>query len=382
MTILSQQTFTHRTHVKRVEEEVRSLLLGADSFRSAITRERKRTERSGLAIVLVMINIGDFGQDSHSLEIWNGVAAGLSAVKSEIDIVGWFEQGAVMGLLTLDVQTSELASVCKEVETKIRKELTGRFEPHMTENVSLRLRVYPEPIRSEEEASRSIDFYLFPELHERSIRSMGYEPVKRGLDILCSLTLLILLAPVLAAVALAVKLTSRGPAIFRQVRIGQMMKPFLICKFRTMRVNADHAIHHDYVSWFITASDKSEAGGKNQVFKLTSDPRITPIGHFLRKTSLDELPQLWNVLKGEMSLVGPRPPLWYELQQYKPWHRHRVLEAKPGITGLWQVSGRSRTTFDEMVRLDLRYAKTRSLWADVKILLATPKAVVSGKGAC
>ena len=181
MTILSQQTFTHRTHVKRVEEEVRSLLLGADSFRSAITRERKRTERSGLAIVLVMINIGDFGQDSHSLEIWNGVAAGLSAVKSEIDIVGWFEQGAVMGLLTLDVQTSELASVCKEVETKIRKELTGRFEPHMTENVSLRLRVYPEPIRSEEEASRSIDSVVaFPNARAVILAHQLDRPISHG----------------------------------------------------------------------------------------------------------------------------------------------------------------------------------------------------------
>jgi lipopolysaccharide/colanic/teichoic acid biosynthesis glycosyltransferase len=165
------------------------------------------------------------------------------------------------------------------------------------------------------------------------------------------------------------------------VRIGQMMKPFKILKFRTMRIDADDSIHHKYVSWFITSSDKAQAQDKSQIFKLTSDPRITPIGHFLRKTSLDELPQLWNVLKGEMSLVGPRPPVWYELQQYKPWHRYRVLEVKPGITGLWQVSGRSRTTFEEMVRLDLRYAKGRSLWTDVKILLATPKAVISGKGA-
>jgi lipopolysaccharide/colanic/teichoic acid biosynthesis glycosyltransferase len=162
------------------------------------------------------------------------------------------------------------------------------------------------------------------------------------------------------------------------------MKPFMILKFRTMHANADHGIHHNYVTWFITASDRNKTQGteKEKVFKLTNDPRITPIGQFLRKTSLDELPQLWNVLKGDMSLVGPRPPLWYELQQYKPWHRHRVLEAKPGITGLWQVKGRSRTTFDEMVRLDLRYARTKSFWVDIKILLATPIAVIRGKGAC
>jgi lipopolysaccharide/colanic/teichoic acid biosynthesis glycosyltransferase len=118
------------------------------------------------------------------------------------------------------------------------------------------------------------------------------------------------------------------------------------------------------------------------VFKLTNDTRITPIGHILRKTSLDELPQLWNVVIGEMSLVGPRPPLKYEVDQYKGWHLRRVLDAKPGVTGLWQVTGRSRTTFDEMVRLDLRYVRTYSLWTDLKILLATPRAVIAGKGAC
>jgi lipopolysaccharide/colanic/teichoic acid biosynthesis glycosyltransferase len=117
------------------------------------------------------------------------------------------------------------------------------------------------------------------------------------------------------------------------------------------------------------------------VFKIVDDPRVTPVGHFLRKSSLDEFPQFWNVLKGDMSLVGPRPPLAYEVAQYKRWHRRRVLDAKPGITGLWQVTGRSRTTFDEMVRLDLRYAKNWSVWMDLKILLATPRAVMSGRGA-
>ena len=132
---------------------------------------------------------------------------------------------------------------------------------------------------------------------------------------------------------------------------------------------------------FIKSSAQLHPTGRKAVFKLTNDPRVTPIGRMLRKTSLDELPQLWNVLRGDMSLVGPRPPLAYEVEQYRPWHRRRVLEAKPGITGLWQVKGRSRTTFDEMVRLDLQYARTRSLWTDIKILLATPRAVISGKGA-
>jgi lipopolysaccharide/colanic/teichoic acid biosynthesis glycosyltransferase len=384
MTIFGEGECRVQAYAKEVGDDVASLALGEDRFRSAITRERKRTERSGLAIVLFLISIEGSEPNSDSPEMWTGVVRAVAAVKSEIDLIGWFKQDATIGLLVLDIDASKLMAVCERLEMDIRKALTDRLDERVTSRLSIGLRVYPEPLRSEEEASQSVDFYLFPELHEGRASIVWYEAVKRGLDIVGSLTLVILLAPLLAAVALAVKATSRGPVIFRQVRIGRKMKPFMILKFRTMHANADHGIHHNYVTWFITASDRNKTQGteKEKVFKLTNDPRITPIGQFLRKTSLDELPQLWNVLKGDMSLVGPRPPLWYELQQYKPWHRHRVLEAKPGITGLWQVKGRSRTTFDEMVRLDLRYARTKSFWVDIKILLATPIAVIRGKGAC
>jgi lipopolysaccharide/colanic/teichoic acid biosynthesis glycosyltransferase len=195
----------------------------------------------------------------------------------------------------------------------------------------------------------------------------------------------VLLAPIFLIVAALVKLTSPGPVFFRQVRVGEKAKPFTMLKFRSMRTNASATIHQDYVTSFIKGGGQPASTGNadgTPVFKLTNDPRITPVGGFLRKSSLDELPQLWNVFCGSMSLVGPRPPLQYEVDQYKAWHCRRVLEAKPGITGLWQVEGRSRTTFDEMVRLDLRYARNCSLWNDVKILLATPGAVIAGKGAC
>ncbi len=154
----------------------------------------------------------------------------------------------------------------------------------------------------------------------------------------------------------------------------------MMLKFRTMHADADPKVHQQYVENFIQSSDAS-GSGKNVVFKLVDDPRVTPLGHFLRRSSLDEFPQFWNVLRGEMSLVGPRPPLPYEVARYKRWHRRRVLDVKPGITGLWQVNGRSSTTFEEMVRLDIQYAKSCSLWLDLKILLATPRAVLSGKGA-
>ena len=205
---------------------------------------------------------------------------------------------------------------------------------------------------------------------------------KRGLDMIGSLALLALLLPAYLAIAALVKLTSAGPVFFRQQRVGEMGRPFRMLKFRTMHVNADQAIHQQYVTQFINSGAPVRESGTNGVFKIVNDPRVTPIGRVLRKTSLDELPQFWNVLRGDMSLVGPRPPLPYEVEQYKPWHYRRVLEAKPGITGLWQVTGRSRTSFDDMVRLDLRYARTCSIWTDMKILLATPRAVISGKGAC
>ena len=207
--------------------------------------------------------------------------------------------------------------------------------------------------------------------------------VKRAMDIAGSIALLILLSPILAAVAIAIKMTSRGPVLFKQERLGQRGSVFQCLKFRTMYVDNDATIHRDYVQNFIAGKVqeqcKSEAGPA--VYKIKNDPRVTPVGQFLRKTSLDELPQFWNVLRGEMSLVGPRPPVVYEFEVYDLWHRRRVLELKPGVTGLWQVSGRSRTSFDDMVRMDLRYSQRWSLWLDIKILLATPLAVFTGNGA-
>jgi len=190
--------------------------------------------------------------------------------------------------------------------------------------------------------------------------------------------LLVALSPVLAAIALAIKLTSKGPVFFRQERVGLYGKRFTFLKFRSMYANCSERNHQEYIEAFISGQQEEESPS---VFKLTDDPRVTPIGSFLRKTSLDELPQFINVLKGDMSLVGPRPPIPYELGLYDVWHRGRLMVVKPGITGLWQVEGRSSTTFDNMVRLDLRYIRQWSLWLDIKILLKTPWVVLTCRGA-
>ncbi|NOZ61332.1 MAG: sugar transferase [Calditrichaeota bacterium] len=197
--------------------------------------------------------------------------------------------------------------------------------------------------------------------------------IKRVFDFLAALLLLIILAPVFATIALVIKLTSEGPVIFTQKRVGFNGKLFKFYKFRTMYNNNDEHIHKKYIQNLISGKYDSINNGSNDdpLFKLKNDPRITAIGRFLRKTSLDELPQLWNVLKGEMSLIGPRPPIPYEVEAYEPWHLRRVQEVKPGITGLWQVSGRNKLTFDDQVRLDIKYVKSWSFFLDLKILLKT-----------
>jgi exopolysaccharide biosynthesis polyprenyl glycosylphosphotransferase len=206
---------------------------------------------------------------------------------------------------------------------------------------------------------------------------------KRAFDLLLSSTLMALFFPLLLFISLLIKIFSPGPVLFRQVRAGQHGREFTMCKFRTMKLETDDSIHREYATNFITGKQldfEDKKKDKSQVFKMTKDPRVTPVGAILRRTSLDELPQLLNVLKGEMSIVGPRPPIFYELNHYKEWHRKR-LRAKPGLTGLWQVSGRSQVPFDEMVLLDLYYIDHWSLKTDLEILFRTVPVIFSGEGA-
>jgi lipopolysaccharide/colanic/teichoic acid biosynthesis glycosyltransferase len=181
-------------------------------------------------------------------------------------------------------------------------------------------------------------------------------------------------------IAVLVKCTSKGPVLYRKNRLGQHGREFRFYKFRTMYADNDPEIHREYVSKLIAGTANSKQS--NGLYKLADDPRVTPLGRFLRRTSLDELPQFFNVLFNDMSLVGPRPPLPYEFERYNSWHRRRVLDLKPGLTGIWQVEGRSRATFDEMVRMDLRYARTRTIWRDLNLIARTPAAMFSGRGAC
>jgi lipopolysaccharide/colanic/teichoic acid biosynthesis glycosyltransferase len=203
--------------------------------------------------------------------------------------------------------------------------------------------------------------------------------VKRSIDVLVSALGLVVLSPFLLLIAVAVRLESHGPALFRQVRLGRNGQPFTFYKFRTMVDGNDPSVHRRYVERLITRPSE-ELKGDTGSFKLEHDPRVTKVGGFLRRTSLDELPQLLNVLNGEMSLVGPRPPLVYEAELYSE-RASRRLECAPGITGLWQVSGRCLTTFEEMVELDIEYIENWSLGLDMAIIARTLPAVINGGGA-
>lgn len=232
------------------------------------------------------------------------------------------------------------------------------------------------PLYSSEATQSTID--------ENVSRASVFEYVfKRFFDFLFSAVVLVFGLPFYAVIAALIKLTSSGPVLFVQERVGHNGKVFKLYKFRTMmQGNCDQA-HRTFAENFIkgnmSGGNGSNGNGNGKVFKLTEDPRVTSIGRFLRRTSLDELPQFINVLKGEMTVVGPRPPLTYELEHYHDWHKKR-LTVKPGLTGLWQVSGRSMVPFDEMVMLDLYYIENWSLLLDIKIILRTIPVMLGGSG--
>jgi lipopolysaccharide/colanic/teichoic acid biosynthesis glycosyltransferase len=354
-------------------------LLEAPLFRSILVRERKRAERSGRPVALALVSSPPLAR--RAWPGWPAVLEQLATLLDATTVVGWHEPGMALGILCPGGTPDGARPANGGLP------VGGRLRPWLEQAVaggcSVRVLVHPAPLSATGEPSPVMDLAWYPELACPAPAERCRDAAKRGVDLAGSLLALVLLAPLLAAIAALVKLTSPGPALFGQTRIGHRATSFTLLKFRTMHVHADAAMHREFVSQFIAASGRN--GGRSPAsgfFKLTDDPRITPIGRVLRKTSLDELPQLWNVLRGEMSLVGPRPPVPYEYVQYRPWHRRRVIETKPGMTGLWQVTGRSRTTFDEMVRLDLRYARTRALWRDLAIIARTPAAVISGKGAC
>jgi exopolysaccharide biosynthesis polyprenyl glycosylphosphotransferase len=367
--------------IRPVSDSERSILSEA-AFQKMISVERKRTERSRKPFLLMLLDTGTSHSGPNNGKVLGNIVSTLLASTRETDVTGWYKDLTIVGVmfteLVIDEKNSILSTMLARVTSALRDSLT--FEQF--NQISISFHLFPDDWARDLPQNPGNET-LYPDLLKRNNARKFFSGVKRMMDIVGSVLAIIINAPVFLVVALAIKLSSKGPVFFRQQRVGQHGKPFTFLKFRSMYVGNDASVHREYVKQFIAggAELKPSNGNGNGVYKLTNDSRITPVGSFLRRTSLDELPQFINVLKGEMSLVGPRPPVTYEVENYDLWHRRRLLEAKPGITGLWQVNGRSRVKFDEMVRLDLRYARTWSPWLDIKILMRTPRAVLFGGGA-
>lgn len=355
--------------------------LDEESFKRVIAIERKRTERSKSPFVLMLLEVANHQGAERTSAALDSVVSVLLASSRDTDLVGWYKDRMTVGALFTGLVVSDKNSILSTILTRVSTTLRDELSFEQFNLVSISLHFFPDDW-DHDSSGRPSNPALYPDL---STQDKGKRPLlimKRAIDIVGGAILALLCLPFCVLIALVVKATSKGPVLFRQQRVGQYGKQFTFLKFRSMYVDNDHSVHKQFVTQMITRELDGARSEKNQgVYKLTSDKRITRVGRFLRRTSLDELPQFINVLRGDMSLVGPRPPIPYELAAYQTWHRRRLLEVKPGITGLWQVTGRSTVDFDEMVRLDLRYATSWTPWLDLRILLRTPLAVIKGSGA-
>lgn len=348
-------------------------------FKHLLAVERERAERSKKPFMLMLLGIGKIVKNEKPAAIVKKILKMLEQFTRKIDFKGWYTKNSIIGILYTEIKQENKDSIMK----KINDNLDGIFLPEERKLINVTCLVFPE-----EENKNAFTNYkdgqsngnnydiLYDEALSKENSGKTSLVLKRGIDILASMAGILLLSLPLTLIAILIKCTSKGPVFFKQERIGEGGRAFTMYKFRSMYVNNDDTIHKKFIENFINNTDTVES--KKGITKIVNDPRITRIGKVLRKTSFDELPQLFNVLIGDMSLVGPRPPLSYEVEQYDMWHKRRVLEAKPGITGLWQVTGRSRTKFDDMVRLDIRYIIQRSLWLDLKLLMKTPFSLFKG----
>ncbi len=344
-------------------------VLSRHQFLDQLQLEKRRTDRSKVpfSIVLFRMNRDEGGGLDSERELLHL----LRVNKRETDMLGYLGDGLIAFLLPY---TNEDES---QVFTRNICSRSGH-QPYSTVSATYPDKVFDSLIEEHRVLADAYPAFL----HDSPPVNDASTFAKRSFDILASLALLIGLSPVFLATAILIKLTSPGPVIFKQKRLGRMGMPFVFYKFRSMRSDADDSIHKEYTANLIRGrlDEVNQGDDENPHFKMKADPRVTSIGRIIRKTSIDELPQLFNVLKGDMSLVGPRPPLIYEAEEYQSWHLRRVLEVRPGITGLWQVEGRNKTSFDDMVRLDLRYIRSQSFWLDIKILVKTVFAVLKCDG--
>jgi len=344
-------------------------------FFDHLRSEKKRAERSNTPLSIVLFYL--LGDSLKRIKAVEEFLDYLDKNTRETDTKGWLDL-YTMGIILPNTDKIGLNNF-------VQKILRGNGYI----KVSITMGTYPDDVFKKllAEAEMKSDFSLldlFPfDLEAPPKPRWVQEFLKRGIDVAGSLFGLILIFPIMFIIGLVIKIDSRGPVFFKQTRVGRKGLHFLFFKFRSMHWNVDDRIHREYIDGLSAGNVEkiNQGDAEHPFFKIKSDNRVTRSGKILRSLSLDELPQLYNVLKGEMSLVGPRPPIPYEIEKYGAWHLRRILEMRPGITGLWQVSGRNKLNFDQMVRLDLRYVTEWTLWLDLKILLKTIWVVIYRKGA-
>jgi len=347
-----------------------SIIFGKRNFLEHLHKEKLRAQRADSPLSFLLFTVNN-SQNVHLTHI-NEILKNVRSNTRSIDILSLVNYKTI-GVILPNTNEKGAKQICEKI-----------VNSNSNSTFSITSATYPDQLFESISENGYIEQDAYPfdyvSLKEHSSFQLS---IKRAIDIVGSISGMLILMPLMLLVALIIKLTSPGPVIFKQIRLGKQGIPFTFYKFRSMYADTDDQIHRDYITDFISGHHEkiNQGNGEEPIYKMTSDPRITKIGAFIRKTSIDELPQLFNVLIGDMSLVGPRPPLAYEVEKYQPWHLKRLLDMKPGITGLWQVEGRSSTEWDDAVRLDIRYIQNWSLLQDFKILIKTVLEIFHCKGA-
>ncbi len=351
-------------------------IYGEREFSRILARERARAERSTHRFSLIVF---ENGERKLSSKEENDFLTELTARMRVTDEAGRLRQNRI-GVILHNATVPDAWKFARKIRSSL---LTAKGQllckvysyPPPRKNNTGSAPKFPEETIAEDGAGQQFRYDCgMEELQQLYTRKMTMR--KRGLDFLGSLTGLIILSPLFLFICCLIKMVSPGPAFYRQTRIGMGGRPFTLLKFRTMAVNADNSEHREHLSTLIQGGKDQQACAQAMRKLDDSNCHIIRFGKLLRKTYLDELPQLINVLRGDMSLIGPRPPIPYEVAEYQLWHTGR-LDAAPGMTGLWQVSGKNNLTFNQMVRLDIRYSRKQSFRLDLKILLMTPKVIAT-----
>jgi len=292
---------------------------------------------------LILFNIEKIMRIKSALDKIRTILSLLIESTREIDIKGWYKQDSIIAVICIDIEEPDIYLAKDIIADRINKYLKAHLLMDLLNLITITYHIFPEKL-DDSEPDNCLDTMFYPDLSKVTLSNMAGRILKRFMDVIGSIFGLLVFSPLFLIIPLLIKLSSKGPVFFKQQRVGQFGKKFTFLKFRSMYINNDSTHHREYVTKLIKGDNNcaqtKDVGEKSPVYKMKSDPRITPIGRYLRRSSLDELPQFLNVLTGDMSLVGPRPPIPYEFEKYEPWHRDRLLKMKPGITENMKTANR------------------------------------------